>query len=231
MEVSTITQDFEQRTYGDEVIVEEEKRIKMVVYRIIKRFFDMLISLILLIVLSPLFLLISLLIKMESKGRVIHGRVCVGKHGNYIMYKFRSMVEDADNLEKYLTKDQIMEYKKEVKIENDPRITRIGKFIRKTSIDELPQLINVLKGEMSLVGPRPTTSEDAVAYGDALQKVLSVKPGITGYWQTNGRNDVTYSSGERQKLELYYVDNCSVLLDIKILFKTIGVVIGKKGVS
>lgn len=200
-------------------------------YKGIKRCFDVVISLVLIIVLSPLLLIVSIMIKLDSPGKVIHGRRCLGDKREYFMLKFRSMVEDADNLDKYLTPDQREEYQKEVKIEDDPRVTRVGRFIRKTSIDELPQLINVLKGEMSLVGPRPITSEDAVAYGDSLQKVLSVKPGITGYWQTNGRNNVTYSSGERQKMELYYVDHCALGLDLIILIRTIGVVIGKKGVS
>lgn len=211
--------------------MKEKINHKQIIYRFVKRVFDVIVSLILLVILSPLFLIVSIIIKLDSKGPVIHGRKCIGLNKDYYMLKFRSMVSDANNLEKYLTPDQIEKYKREVKLENDPRITKTGKFIRETSIDELPQLINVLKGEMSLVGPRPVSPDDAIAYGEDLSKVLSVKPGITGYWQTNGRSDVTYASGERQKLELYYVDNCSLSMDFKILLSTFGVVLKKEGVS
>ena len=183
----------------------------------------------LIVILFPLFLVVAVLIKAESEGEVIYGRKCVKKDGTYIMYKFRSMYSDANNLEKYLTPEQIEEHKKEIKVENDPRVTKVGRFIRKTSIDELPQLFDVLKGDMSLVGPRPIAVGEEGNFGEGVEKVLSVKPGMTGYWQTHGRSKATYESGERQRLELYYVDNCSIWMDIKILFATVGVVLSKKG--
>lgn len=218
-----------EKEYENSTII-ENRTINNYIYRFVKRVVDITLSFILLILFSPLFVVLSLMIKLESLGPVIHRRKCIGKNGEYIMLKFRSMLADADDLEKYMTQEQIEIFKREVKLDNDPRITRIGKFIRRTSIDELPQLFNVLKGEMSLVGPRPVTQEDMAAYGKDLNRVLSVKPGMTGYWQTHGRNSVTYESGERQKLELYYVDNCSLWLDLKILIDTVGVVLKREGV-
>lgn len=205
-------------------------RKKNYLYLFIKRAFDLTCSIIALILLSPVFLIVAILIKHEDGGPVIHRRVCVGKTGQYNMLKFRTMVTDADNLEKYLTTEQIIEYRKRVKLDDDPRLTRIGKTLRKFSIDELPQLINVLRNEMSIVGPRPVTEDDALFYPPRdLSELLQVKPGITGYWQTSGRSDCTYETGERQKLEMYYVRNRSIWMDLKILFKTVGVVLSRKG--
>ena len=199
------------------------------IYKFIKRAFDIVASVLALIVLSPLMLIVAVFIKLGSPGPVIHKRWCVGKNGDYAMLKFRSMVKDADDLEKYLTPEQIKEYKANVKLHDDPRVTKIGKFLRKTSMDELPQLINVLKGEMSLVGPRPVVEEELALYGDNEDEILSAKPGITGYWQTHGRGDSTYETGERQRLELYYVHHQSIGLDIKILLKTVSVVVRRGG--
>lgn len=207
-----------------------EGKKKKYLYLFVKRVFDLTCSLIALIILSPVFLVVAILIKREDGGPVLHRRVCEGKNGQYNMLKFRTMVTDADNLEKYLTADQVSEYKKKVKLDNDPRLTSVGKILRKLSIDELPQLINVLRNEMSIVGPRPLTKEETLFYSpNDLSKLMNVKPGITGYWQTSGRSDCTYESGERQVLEMYYVMNCSVWMDIKILFKTVGVVLSRKG--
>lgn len=198
-------------------------------YFAVKRVIDVAVSLSVLVILSPLLLALAALIKLSTPGPVIHKRKCVSKNGPYLMYKFRTMVADAWNLEKYLTPAQIEEYRRNIKVENDPRITKIGKLLRKTSLDEIPQLINVLKGEMSLVGPRPVAVEETGLYGDRLGEVLSVKPGITGYWQTHGRNCANYGSGKRQALELYYVRNRSFLLDMKIILKTFVVVLKKEG--
>ena len=198
-------------------------------YPAIKRVFDIVVSIIAVILLSPLLIAVSVIIKAQDGGEVIHKRWCVGKKRRYPMYKFRSMVPDANNYEKYFTKEQYEAYKKEIKLENDPRITKIGRFIRKTSIDELPQLFNVIKGEMSLVGPRPVVDSEVIYYGDDLERLLSAKPGLTGNWQVNGRSDCTYESGKRQILELYYVENRSIPLDIKILFKTVGAVLREEG--
>lgn len=136
---------------------------------------------------------------------------------------------DADNLEAIFTPEQLEEYKKECKLKDDPRITKVGKIIRRFSIDELPQLITVLQGNMSLIGPRPIVGFEAEYYGNDLDTVLNVSPGLTGYWQVNGRSEATYESGKRQELELYYARNQSMKLDIEIFFKTIITVIGGKG--
>ncbi len=199
-------------------------------YRFIKRTFDILASLIGLIVLSPLFLIISAVIFFSEDGRpVFHRRRCVGKSGFYDMLKFRTMVMDADNLSKYLTPDQIVEYRTNIKLKDDPRITKIGRFLRKTSLDELPQLLNIFRGEMSFVGPRPVVQEELEQYGRDSELLLSAKPGITGYWQIHGRSDSTYESGKRQQLELYYVNHRSFRLDAAILLCTIPAVLSSRG--
>lgn len=200
------------------------------IYKTVKRCFDVAVSIAVLILLAPLFLVTALAVKAEDGGPVIHRRYCVGK-GNttYIMYKFRSMRVNADDLEKMLTPEQLEEYKKECKLKDDPRITKVGKIIRRFSIDELPQLITVLQGNMSLIGPRPIVDFETKYYGNDLDTVLNVLPGLTGYWQVNGRSEATYESGKRQKLELYYAKNQSMKLDIEIFFKTIFTVIGGKG--
>jgi lipopolysaccharide/colanic/teichoic acid biosynthesis glycosyltransferase len=175
-------------------------------------------------------LLVAVLINSEGEGPIIHRRICIGENGRqFIMYKFRSMVFDADNLERYLTHEQIEQYKKEFKLDNDPRVTKIGRFIRKTSIDELPQLFSIIKGDMSLVGPRPLVERELSYYGPQSVSILSIKPGLTGYWQVNGRSESTYESGKRQELELFYVTHCTLLLDIKIILQTIKVVLGGVG--
>ena len=136
---------------------------------------------------------------------------------------------DAGDLKKLLTPEQLEQYQREFKIDNDPRITKVGEFIRKTSLDELPQLFNILKGDISIVGPRPIVEEETKIYGKDIVKFLSVVPGLTGYWQAYARNNATYESGERQEMEMYYVDNRSLWLDIKIFFKTFSSVLKKEG--
>lgn len=205
---------------------EKEKRI----YKLVKRCADVALSLIALVVLSPVFLITAIAVKLEDGGPVIHKRYCVGADkSRYIMYKFRSMQVDADNLEKLLGPEQLEEYKKECKLIDDPRITKVGKVIRRFSIDELPQLWSVLKGDMSLVGPRPIVEFEMAFWGKDIDKVLSVTPGITGYWQINGRSDATYESGKRQELEMYYVNHWNLKLDIQILFGTVKAVFGGRG--
>lgn len=136
---------------------------------------------------------------------------------------------DADNLERWLTPEQMERYRTDCKLEDDPRITKIGKILRKTSLDELPQLISVLKGDMSLVGPRPVVPREAEAYGEKKKLLLSVKPGITGWWQVNARSDIPFLCEEAKELQLYYAKHCSLTLDIKILFMTVAVVVKGKG--
>ncbi len=198
------------------------------IYKYLKRMMDFLISLIALIVLSPIFLIIAILIKKESNGPVFFKHKRIGKNGKEIeIYKFRSMVENAEELIKKFTPEQKEEFEKNFKLENDPRITKIGKILRKTSLDELPQLINILKGELSIIGPRPVIKPELEKYGNNREKFLSVTPGLTGYWAANGRSDTTYE--QRIIMELYYVDNISFKLDLKIFLKTIVSVIKKEG--
>jgi exopolysaccharide production protein ExoY len=200
-------------------------------YAITKRTIDIVGAIIGLILTSPLFLIISIFYLFgESKGPIFFKQVRVGKNGKrFYIYKFRSMIVNAEEklkankelYEKYLRNN----YKLEP--HEDPRITKLGRFLRKTSLDEIPQLINVLKGEMSLVGPRPVVQEELKEYGVKVGEFLSVKPGLTGYWQVSGRSEIGYP--ERVNLELYYVYNQSLLLDIKIILKTVWMVLLKKG--
>lgn len=194
----------------------------------IKRFIDIVLSFIALVVLSPIFLIIGLSIKMESKGPVFFVHKRVGKNGKIIgMYKFRTMVSNAEELIKEFTPEQMIEFKENFKLENDPRITKVGNFLRKTSLDELPQLINILKGELSIIGPRPVIGEELEKYGENKDKFLSVTPGLTGYWAANGRSNTTYE--ERMDMELYYIDNMSWKMDVKVFFKTILSVLKREG--
>ena len=137
------------------------------------------------------------------------------------------MVVGADQVEKHLTPEQIKQWETEHKVDNDPRVTKIGKFLRKTSLDEIPQFWNVLKGEMSVIGPRPIEPDELVAYDDSVVEFLSMMPGITGWWQTVSRNGAKYESGERQSLELFYVRNRSLKIDVKVFFETFRAMFGK----
>lgn len=188
-------------------------------YHFIKRLFDIILSLSLLIILSPLLIVISLInaITLKTSPFYVHKRI--GKNGKTIgIVKFRSMVKNADALIATFTPEQMKEWKENFKLKNDPRITKFGKILRVSSLDELPQLLNILKGDMSFVGPRPIVEDELVWYGDERDKFLSVTPGLTGWWASHGRNRVKYP--ERCQMELYYVDNASISLDIKIIFKT-----------
>lgn len=200
-------------------------------YLFIKRIVDIIGALMGLLVTSPFFIIISLLYLVgENKGPVIFKQIRVGENGReFKIYKFRSMVVNAEEKLKAneLLFKKYVENSYKLEPEEDPRITRTGRFLRKTSLDELPQLINVLKGDMSLVGPRPVVVEELDEYGNRVSDFLSVKPGVTGYWQVSGRSNVHYP--ERVDVELFYVYNQSLSLDIKILFKTVQVVILKKG--
>lgn len=208
----------------------DEKQHRKVVYHFIKRAVDIVGSLIGLILLSPIFLILAILVKWEDGGNVFYGHIRIGYHGKKIkVYKFRSMKMNVGNLEKLLTPEQLEQYQKEFKIDNDPRITKIGNVLRKLSLDELPQLFNILIGDISIVGPRPIVEKETHIYGKDVAKLLSVKPGLTGYWQAYARNNATYESGERQQMEMFYVDNNSLWMDIKILFKTVISVIKKEG--
>lgn len=197
-------------------------------YRGIKRILNLLCSFVGVIVLSPFFLIISLLIKVTSKGPVFFVHERVGLNGRkFKLIKFRTMVNNAEEMIASFSPEQKKEWEENYKLKDDPRITKIGKFLRRTSLDELPQLINILKGDMSIVGPRPVVDEELNWYGDKKDKLLSVKPGLTGWWAVNGRSNVPYP--ERCDLELYYVDHISFALDAKIILKTLGAIIKKDG--
>lgn len=211
--------------------VQESPSVKRQCYTFVKRAFDIVASAAALIILSPIMLIAAILVYVDDPGKVFYGHVRIGKNGKpFKMWKFRSMYMNADKMIDLLTPEQAKQYHTEFKIDNDPRITKIGNFLRKTSLDELPQLFNVLCNDMSLVGPRPLIeSEIQTYYEDTNDVLLAVKPGVTGYWQAYARNNATYQSGERQKMEMYYVRNASLWLDIKILFKTVESVLKKSG--
>lgn len=199
-------------------------------YIVSKRIIDIIGSLAGLIFLSPLFLIVAILIKLEDpKGKVFFSQERNGKYpGTFKMYKFRSMVHNAEELLEKL-KDQNEQTGPVFKIKEDPRITRVGKFIRKTSIDELPQLFNVLMGDMSLVGPRPPIPREVEQYTAYQMQRLGVKPGLTCLWQVGGRNSVDFDGWV--ELDIEYIKNRSLWLDIKLIFKTIGVLLGDDNAS
>ena len=203
-------------------------KISKKVYIKIKRVIDVIFASIALILLSPVFAIIAIAIKIDSKGPVFFTHKRIGKNGNIIkLYKFRSMVINAEELIKSFTPEQMREYKENYKLTNDPRITKVGKFLRKTSLDELPQLINIINGDLSIIGPRPLVADELEKYGVNKDKFLSVTPGLTGYWAANGRSNTTYE--QRMEMELYYIDNLSLKMDIKVFFKTILSVVKKEG--
>jgi lipopolysaccharide/colanic/teichoic acid biosynthesis glycosyltransferase len=185
--------------------------------RLFKRSLDIICSIFLLILFSPLIAVLAISIKIQDGGSVIHRRRVIGPDGEFDAFKLRSMRMDADEL---LRRDPQLreEFGHNFKLKRDPRITPVGAVIRKFSLDELPQLVNVLKGEMSLVGPRMITPPELEKYGDAGWIFSIIRPGLTGYWQTHGRQGVTYS--ERVEMDLFYVKNWSLLLDLKILIRT-----------
>lgn len=201
------------------------------IYKFVKRTFDFIVALAAIVAISPLLLIISAIVYLGDPGPVIYGQLRIGKNGKaFKMWKFRSMYKNADKMIDQLTDEQRQQYITEFKIDNDPRITPVGNFLRKTSLDELPQLFNVLCNDMSLVGPRPLIeSEIQMYYADMFDTLLSVKPGVTGYWQAYARNNATYQSGQRQQMEMYYVNHASIMLDIKILFRTVVSVLRKDG--
>ena len=196
-----------------------------------KRILDIFFSIIFFVFFSPLFLLVSLIIKFYYKSKIfyVHQRVGYASK-NIFIYKFRTMFKNSEEILKdYLNKnpkDKIT-WEKKQKLYYDPRVTNFGKRLRVFSIDELPQILNVLKGEMSLVGPRPIINEEKIKYKDSIYLYESIKPGMTGLWQVSGRNNLSYE--QRVELDVYYIKNVSFLLDLYILFKTIPVVFLKKG--
>lgn len=206
---------------------------KKLIYRLVKRIIDIIGGIVGTILLIPITMCVCLARKIlkEDEGPLFYEQLRIGKDGKYFrIYKFRSMCVNADEkLKEYLEKNEEArnEFEKNQKLRKDPRITKLGNFLRKTSLDEFPQFINILKGDMSLVGPRPIVDREVKLFGDKMKIVHSVRPGLTGYWAANGRSDTTYE--QRVNMEAYYAENFSLLLDIKIIFKTIEAVFGKKG--
>lgn len=215
------------------LVLETTKRkteSKKEIYKIMKRGMDIFIASIALVLLLPLFLIITIAIKLDSKGKVIFKHKRIGKDGKEIyIYKFRTMVENAEDLIKSFTPEQMKEFKENFKLEKDPRVTKVGDFLRKTSLDELPQLINILKGDLALIGPRPVINDELEKYSTNKSKFLSVTPGLTGYWAANGRSNTTYE--QRMTMELYYVDNISLKLDAEIFAKTVVSVLKREGAA
>ena len=201
-------------------------------YNFIKRVFDILFSLIGLIVLIPCIIIIKIANMLTKDfNSVFYTQDRIGKNGKiFKLYKFRSMIPNADKvLEEMLKEDNEItrEYKLNKKLKDDPRISKVGKVIRKLSIDELPQVINILKGDMSLIGNRPYLPREKKDMGKYYKDIIKTRPGLTGYWQVNGRSDTTFE--ERLKLESYYSKHCGLKMDIKIFFKTFKVVLFKDG--
>lgn len=216
-----------QPQYRDEAAIAVPGSYKLLVYSLLKRAIDVAGSFIGLILLSPLFLVIAIIIKLEDpKGSVLFYQTRIGKDEKpFRMYKFRSMVTDAEErLKDLLDKNEISGAM--FKMKDDPRITRIGKIMRKTSIDELPQLINVLRGEMSLVGPRPPLVREVAEYTKYDRKRLAVTPGCTGLWQISGRNELSFR--EMVELDLKYIRNRSISSDLRIIFRTFRLLLGAK---
>lgn len=203
---------------------------KKYMYSFVKRNFDIIMSLTAMILLFPIFFIIAIMIKIDSKGNIIYKHKRIGKNGKYIyLYKFRTMYTNSKEILEELLKDPKVkeEWENNFKLDNDPRVTKVGKFLRKTSLDELPQLLNIFLGDMSIVGPRPVIDGEIEKYGIHKKKFLSVTPGLTGWWACNGRSQTSYK--ERIKLELYYVKHRSIKLDLLVILKTIGVVVKGKG--
>lgn len=206
----------------------KEQFVKKPGYLFAKRCFDVFCSLLAIILLSPVFLILIAIVKFTSEGPVFYSHKRIGKDGKEIgILKFRSMVVNAEEMIKNFTPEQKKEFEENFKLENDPRVTKVGKFLRKSSLDELPQLFNILAGTISIVGPRPITYKETLMYGEDRDLLLSVKPGLTGLWAANGRSDVSYA--ERIELELRYVRECSFWFDIKIIFQTVFAVLKGKG--
>lgn len=185
-------------------------RIAKADLRFFKRLTDIVLSGLLLLVIWPVFLIIAVAIKCDDGGRVFYRHKRVGRYGRDLyVHKFRSMKRNADQLAGLLTPEQLHQYYTEFKIDDDPRITKVGHFLRKTSLDELPQVWDIFTGRLSIIGPRPLVETETQRYYGKREALLSVKPGLTGYWQAYARNDVGYADGRRQEMELFYVGHRS----------------------
>lgn len=242
--VPTLAGIYQTRTHsellGDLPVIEIVRTPLDGWWRIYKSLFDYLFAILGVIILSPLFVVVAILVKFTDGGKVFYRHERVGRDSRTIrVWKFRTMYakystgagytnkSDAEILSAIGDDKLAEEFAKEQKLKKDPRVTPIGRWLRKTSIDELPQLFNVLRNELSLIGPRPVTKDELGRYGDAAPTFLLIKPGLTGLWQVSGRNDISYA--ERVKLDLYYVENWNALQDLRILVRTVGVLFFGKG--
>lgn len=193
----------------------------------VKRTFDIVFALFVLTVFSPVYLILMILVAFNSQGPIFYVQQRIGKnHRPFNCIKFRTMVDNADDVLKAIVQDSDQmrqEFQDSFKLKQDPRITKIGRFLRLTSLDEFPQFWNVLKGEMSVVGPRPLVPEELPKYGRKINTVLKIKPGITGLWQVSGRNDIPYP--KRVQIDVYYATSHNWVLDLWIVYKTIGVML------
>lgn len=227
---AVLVRDEENEEIKPIIVVTKKQNI---IYRFIKRAIDILAGLVGVILLIPLMIVVEIIriAKKENQGPLFYEQLRIGKNGRqFRMYKFRSMCMNADDtLKEYLKNNEEArkEFKKYKKLKKDPRITKVGKVLRETSLDEFPQLINVLLGNMSLVGPRPYLPREKEDMGEYYSSIIKVKPGITGYWQIRGRSKTSFN--DRLKMDLQYVNNCSLKNDIKILVKTFSKVFKRDG--
>lgn len=215
---------------GEKPAALEIKPSGTLAFRFLKRLFDFVFSLCVSVVLFIPIAVVCVFICLESSGSPVYAQERVGKGGKIIkILKLRSMVADAGNVQKYLSPEQLHQWEVERKVDDDPRITKVGQFIRKCSIDEIPQFLNVLNGDLSVIGPRPITRDELEQHFSDEEKaeLLSVQPGITGLWQATDRNAATFESGLRQKIELHYVRNRSFRMDWKCFTGTFGAMFGK----
>ena len=203
------------------------KMNKIINYKNFKRFCDFILASFLVIIFIPIFILLALVIKASSRGPVLYKQKRIGKNKKlFSCYKFRTMHPEAEfMLKKLLENDEEIkiEFKNNQKLFKDPRITAVGKYLRFTSLDEIPQILNILKGEMSFIGPRPIIEDEIIRYGDKFEKAFSVYPGMSGLWQVSGRNNLSYK--RRIQLDMIYAKNFNFKLDLNIFFRTLGVIL------
>lgn len=211
----------------------KQKNVTGGAYRILKRAMDASLALVGLIVLSPVLYVVALAVRMTSYGDIVYYDTRVGLGGKPIrVMKFRTMYADANrHPERYMTEEELRIFERERKLDNDPRQTKVGRFLRRTSLDELPQLVNILCGDISIVGNRPITEKELHRYytDDERALLYEMRPGLTGYWQAYGRSAVTFSSGKRQEMDMLYAKNASFLFDCRIFFRTFYAVFAAKG--
>lgn len=231
LEGTGVTSRKETPKLGTEEFVEQCRSLdcRPLPYRFAKRLFDIVFSACVIVAGFLPGLILSLAIVVDTKGSPIYSQVRVGRLGQtFRIYKFRTMVADSDDVEKYLDVEQLAQWHRERKVDDDPRITPLGRKLRRLSLDEMPNFLNVLKGDMSVIGPRAVSSEEIEWFGQDTVVMLSVPAGITGLWQATQRNNATFESGERQRIELEYARNAGFAMDARCFIGTFGVMFGKK---